>query len=116
MRQILLAAAAVIALIAPLKAQQPVNSTSVQGVITTTNTFQTALAAPTTPGVRHGCSIQNLGANNMFVNFGSATPVSYTSIKLVTGAIVRCDAGGVVLQDTIQISGTAGDVFLVISQ
>ncbi len=116
MRQILLAAIAALAFIVSALAQQPVYSTSVQGVIAVTNTFQTALAAGTASSVRHGCIVQNLGANNMFVNFGSTTPVSYTSIKLIAGSTVRCDSSGVVLQDTIQITGTAGDVYVVISQ
>lgn len=116
MRQILLAIVAIFGFVASAQAQQPVFSTSTAGTIATTNTFQIALQPPAAPAVRRGCSIQNLGTNNMFVNFGSATPAATTSIKLIPGAIIRCDAGGIVLQDQINITGTSADTFVVLSQ
>lgn len=118
MRTILLAAVAVLAFIAPAKAQQAAYSTSISGTISTTNTFQIIQLAtrPSAGEARHGCVIQNLGANNMFVNFGAAAVTTPNSIKLTPSSTVRCDSSGIILQDQLAITGTAGDQWIAVIQ
>lgn len=116
MRKILFTAAAALAIIAPAKAQQAVFSTSISGMISTTNTYQVIAAPPAGGAVRHGCVIQNLGVNNMFVNFGAAAVSTPNSLKLTPNSSVRCDSGVMVLQDQIAITGTAGDQWIAVIQ
>jgi len=97
-------------------AQQPITSTSTAGAITVTNTFQAVLSAGTSSSIRHGCAIQNLGSNNMWVFFGTSGATTPASIKLTPNSIVRCDTGFLIIQDKIWITGTALDQFVVISQ
>jgi hypothetical protein len=103
------------------QAQQPPVpklSTIASAAIAVTNTYQQALPLETG---RMGCTIQNNGANPMFIvldALGSATPpVSIvTALKLAAGQSLSCTLGGVVIADKIWIAGTAADVFVVTRQ
>ena len=105
---------------------QPLPSTTLNGdksgTITTTNAFQLVLSVSgnvpnPTPGFggdRHGCSIQNNGTHNMYVNEG--TPIASATLTntwvLATGQLFNCNFNGVVLTGEIDITGTSGDAFV----
>ena len=132
MKHTFLAALALCALASPSFAQQwvktqPLPSTTLNGdkssTITSTNTFQLVFASAAngvapTPGLggeRHGCSIQNNGTHNMYVNEGTATTSATTSntwIVAPNGGLFNCNFGGVVLTGEIDITGTSGDAFV----
>ena len=116
---------------APVHAQQwvktqPLPGTTLggdhSGTITTTNTFQIVMNASNsvtnpTPGFgsdRHGCSIQNNGTHNMYVNEG--TPIASATLTntwiLTPGSLYNCNFYGVVLTGEIDITGTSGDAFI----
>ena len=135
MMKVLRAAAMVFAMVSaatpPAQAQQviyanPVAATSLGGdastTITTTNTFQRLWSAAAgtyapvagTAGSRKGCSVQNNGTHNMYVNEGTAMASATTSNTwlLAAGQIFNCNFGGVVLTGEIDITGTSGDAFV----
>ena len=91
---------------------QPVVTTTTSGTIAITNTFQQLTAQVTT---RRGCTLQNLGTHTMYVFFGSSPSVG-TAYQLAVGQTIMCAAGSIVLSDAIQITGTAGDAFVLTSQ
>lgn len=72
--------------------------------------FQTIWPANTTRPGRSACKIQNNGTHTMYVYFGP-TPVTPSSYNLAAGLAMDCNIGGTVLQDQVNITGTAGDVF-----
>lgn len=83
--------------------------------IAVTNTFQVALAAPSGPRV--GCAVQNQGTHVMYVFFGaSASATTAKSFQLQAGQIIYCEAPPIILQDIVNITGTAGDAYVVTSQ
>ena len=121
----------VVALASPAQAQQvdynyPAPATSlggdVSGTIAVTSTFQKLWGAANgslapVPGgtpTRKGCSVQNNGTHNMFVNEGTAIGSATTSNTWVVaaGALFNCNFGGVVLTGEIDITGTSGDAFV----
>jgi len=82
------------------------------GTIAETNTFQSIWAASSNTRGRAGCTVQNNGAATQYVFFGPiADATTPTSIKLIAGASVSCNQGGVVLKDQVSITGTADDTF-----
>lgn len=92
-------------------------STNTPGTITATSAFQTALAAPVAPAVRGGCLIQNQGTNGMSVNLGGLGSATLAkSITLLAGQTFSCAGPNGVVQDVVNITGTAGDAFLVVNQ
>jgi len=103
----------------PSLAQQPVKTIpyesttqggNVSSTITLTNTFQQLWAANT---LRKGCTFQNNGLNNMWVEEGVATgsAVKTNSVVVAPGVVYSCTKSGVVLQGAIQVTGTSGDAF-----
>jgi hypothetical protein len=95
---------------------QHATTTMTKVTVAVTNTYVQALAANT---VRTGCLIQYIGAgtNSGWVFFGTAAPAdTTTSILLVPKQWVTCDAGrfGVAV-DTIWVTGTSTDVFVIVS-
>ena len=132
MKTTFLAALAFCVLASPSLAQQwvktqPLPSTTLNGdksgTITTTNTFQIVFVAANNvvapiPGFgadRHGCSIQNNGTHNMYVNEGTAIGSATTSntwIVAPNGGLFNCNFAGVVLTGEIDITGTSGDAFV----
>lgn len=81
------------------------------GTITVTNTFQSIITQNTN---RRGCTIQNTGTHTMFVFFGAiGSATTSNSIQINGGQIVNCQVGGIILQDAVSITGTAGDPFVV---
>ena len=83
--------------------------------IASTNVFQVALAAPS--GQRNGCTIQNTGTHVEYVYFGAtASATTSNSYQVNPGQMIYCNAGNVVLQDIINITGTSGDGYIVTSQ
>lgn len=105
----------------PAKAQGIVATTPFQattaitsGSITSTNTFQSALASNAS---RRGCLLQNLGSNTMFVYVGALTSATTPqSLQLSTKQTFNCAAGGIVVTDQIAVTGTSGDGFVVLRQ
>lgn len=123
-KKLLLAAAVLIALpFGAVEAQQPgIVTTQPLGVsptqnssaaISVTNTFQTIWTQSTNSRGRLGCTIQNKSASNtMYVFFGAvASATTPTALNLAPGATIYCQNGGLVQQDTVSITGTAGDRF-----
>ena len=83
--------------------------------IAVTNTFQVALAAPS--GNRNGCTVQNQGPHTMYVYFGvSASATTALSYQVSPGQTIYCSVNNIVLQDIVNITGTAGDAYIVTSQ
>ena len=89
----------------------PAYSTNLSGTITTTNTFQ--LVQPAT-GTRKGCLIQDQSAtDDMWVFFGACSAATKaTSVVLQPLNGVNCAANGVLVLDSVCITGTSGDTFL----
>lgn len=95
----------------------PVTSGNASGNISVTNTFQSVFSAATAALPRKACAVQNNSAATMFVFFGSiSTATSGTSVSLAAGATTNCNIGGVVLQDQVSITGTAGGFFYAAQQ
>lgn len=99
----------------------PVTATATVGVlgvttangsstIAVTNTFQQVFASNTG---RKGCTVQNNGANAMYVFFGAIGGASKNAaVTLSVGQSVNCAIGGLaVATDQVSITGTATDVF-----
>jgi hypothetical protein len=96
-------------------AQLGVPTTVSNGTIAITNTFQQALAGN---GTRKGCTIQNQGTHTMYVFPGTtAAATTAASLLLQSGQIFMCQStGSSVITDPINITGTAGDAFVVYEQ
>jgi hypothetical protein len=95
---------------------QPTGTTTQAKVtIATTNTYQQALASNTS---RKGATIQYIGVAGAigYVYFGSAPADTTTSFQLSPGQILSANFGGVIATDTIQVTGTGTDIFIVASQ
>ena len=113
-KKTLLASIALLALLSsPVFADPPAttSSTNLSGSIAVTNTFQSIQAQKNN---RLGCTVQNLGANAMYVYFGSIAGAATTaSAKLNAGQSVNCTLAGInyVLRDQVSITGTSGDAF-----
>lgn len=100
----------------------PALSGDASGTIASTGTFQlvwagtgtSAAPAPATSPTRHGCSIQNNGANVMYVSEGQGLGASTTGAawQVVAGALFNCNFAGIVLTGEIDITGTSGDAFV----
>ena len=122
---------AVLVVASPALAQQavytvPVPSSSLNGdasgTIAVTNTFQkvfgatqgNSAGAPGTASTRKGCTVQNNGTHNMYVNEGTPIGGATTSntVLLPAGSALSCAGGGTVLTGEIDITGTAGDSFV----
>lgn len=93
----------------PVKTQPyGVTSTVTGGTITATNTFQQIWAASDSTRGRAGCLVSNNGASVMYVFLGApASATTAKSIQVASGATWSCNYGGIVLQDTISLTGTA---------
>ena len=85
------------------------------GTISVTNTYQQALAARTT---RNGCLIYNNGTHTMLVYFGAiASATTSNGLPVTAGTAIYCSTPyGAVLTDAVNITGTAGDAFIVLNQ
>jgi hypothetical protein len=126
MRKILLAGGLLLGFAGGAAAQQPVvtapypvTSTAASSTIAVTNTFQSLFDGFTIQAAgarRSGCLIANNGASSMFVFLGAGTPTTPTSIPLAAGATFNCNMGGVVVQDRVRITGTAGQAFFAVQQ
>lgn len=87
----------------------PRTTHNVGSTITVTNTFQSVFGSSTG---RVFCTIQNNGANTMWVFFGAvASATKGTSVVLAAGQAVYCGVNGVTLSDQVSITGTSGDAF-----
>jgi hypothetical protein len=83
-------------------------SNPVNGTIGATNAFQLMIAQNAS---RRGCSFQNQGTHNMYVSLAS-TPTLANSWIWFPGEKMYCaGASNVVVTDTLQVTGTAGDAF-----
>lgn len=92
-------------------------SNNQSSTITVTNTFQSIFLASTTNTGRSSCTVQNNGANSMWVFFGPiANATQGASIKLAAGQATYCNNGPVVLKDQVSITGTSGDAFFAAQQ
>jgi hypothetical protein len=108
----------------PVYAQQVYSlppSQNASGTIASTNTFQSVFSSAYN---RHGCLIQNTGANFEYVFFGpiaSATKAKSVALQPPTstsqGGSVGCGVGvGGTLSDQVSITGTAADTFFAQQQ
>lgn len=81
--------------------------------IVATGVFQQVFAATTQPRFRNGCTIQNNGANPMYVTEGIGIAGSTTgnSAVIAAGGIFYCNVGEIALQGEIDITGTIGEAF-----
>lgn len=79
--------------------------------IAVTNTFQTVFTANAN---RTGCTIQNNSARTMYVYFvpiaGTAATTAASAV-LAAGQALNCSVFGTSLTNSVQITGTATDVF-----
>ena len=114
-----------------LTTTSPLPLTSTQALslsIASTNAFQVVFAAApsTNIALRKGCLIQNTGSNSMYIYVHQGTTgtanknASYVIIPPasgVQGGSFSCSSGaGGVIQDQIDITGTAADTFAATSQ
>lgn len=112
-------AALLLALALPVAAQQVVQtvpsartSNNASSTIAVTNTFQSLWASNSARG---GCSIQNNGANSMWVFFGPIANASKaTSVVLAANQSLACAQSGVSATDQVSITGTSGDAFFAV--
>ena len=89
-------------------------TTVANSTIAVTNTFQAALAAST---ARKGCLFQNQGTHVMYAFFGAiGGATTAKSIQIQAGQTLSCNTGLIVLTDAFNITGTAGDAYVVNSQ
>lgn len=104
--------------VTPVQTQPyPVTSTNASGTIGSTNDFQSVFVASKPNTGRVACTIQNNGANAMWVFFGPiASATNGSSVELAVGQSVNCNSGGVILQDQVSITGTSGDAFFAAQQ
>lgn len=95
-------------------------STNASSTISSTGVFQSIWTANSISGSskqRSACTIQNNGANTMYVFFGPiASATTAKSIALAIGQACYCNNGGTVLQDQVSITGTSGDAFYAAQQ
>jgi hypothetical protein len=112
MRKIILGFALVALLVFPAHAQViPVTSNNLSTTVASTNTFQSIQVSTNN---RIGCTIQNNGANAMWVYFGPiAKATKSTSVQLAVGQSVSCQLPNLqyVIKDQVSITGTSGDAF-----
>lgn len=112
--KLLIAALLVLVPVLAVAQQQRSGTLVATGTITVTNSFQSALAAD---NGRKGCAIQNIGSNTMYVFPGLSGPTTASSLQLTAGQIFYCGGPAtLVITDLIQITGTANDRFVVLSQ
>jgi hypothetical protein len=89
-------------------------TTVANSTISVTNTFQTALAANP---ARHACAIQNQGTHVMYIYLGAAaSATTAASLQVAAGQTFYCNNGTVVAPELVNITGTAGDAYVVYSQ
>lgn len=89
-------------------------TTTANSTIAVTNTFQTAIAASAT---RLSCTLQNQGTHTMYVFFGALGGASLgASFQLAPGQPISCDSGVMVATDAVEVTGTAGDAYVVTKQ
>lgn len=89
-------------------------TTTVNSTISITNTFQAALAASAT---RAGCTLQNTGTHVQYIYFGTiGSATTSNAFQISAGQTISCTVGLVVLTDAVNITGTAGDGYIVASQ
>ena len=81
----------------------PVSGQDASGTIAVTSTYQ---AVRSTEPNRSGCTIQNNGTHAMSVRFAGVTVWS-----LPAGQAISCNNGAIVVDDKVEITGTAGDAF-----
>lgn len=80
--------------------------------ISVTSTFQQVFGTSTG---RTSCTIQNNGTHTMYVYFNSDTATTAKSVNLAAGQSTTCgDGNGVVIKNTVQITGTSGDAYYAV--
>ena len=113
----ILAAAIAVCLCSPAGATSPLGATTTTATstISVTNTFQVALAGNT---YRNACLIQNTGTHTEYVYFGATgSATTSNAFPISPGQTISCaTVNGLVLTDIVNITGTAGDGYIVTSQ
>lgn len=113
--RIFLAAIVWLAVVAmPVSAQQ-LDSDQTGGTIAVTNTFQQVFPRN---DVRRGCTVQNTGANKMYVFFGPiASATLANSFQLAAGQSLNCSLpNSAVIRSQTSITGTSADTFVASQQ
>ena len=89
-------------------------STNASGTVTAGGVYQSVFAATQ---LRKGCTIQNNGSHTMYVFFGPIASATHaTSVQLLAGQWVKCQAGPIILQDQVSLDGTTADAFFAAQQ
>ena len=120
MKRLTVSLLSLLAFCAPALAQAPypwnLNTVTINSTISVTSTFQSALAVQS--GGRHGCLIQNTGTHTEYVYFGAiASATTSNAFQISPGQTISCaSVYGVIAQDAVNITGTAGDGYVVTSQ
>lgn len=109
-------------LLAPILCPLAADAQSPQRVSTTTSAvtvakagvFQQALPSAS----RNSCTVQYNGLTIGYVFFGPiANATTPTAFQLTsTGQSINCNVYGVVLTDAVNVTGAAGDIFVVTTQ
>lgn len=91
------------------------STTTTNSTIAVTNTFQQALAASSQ---RIACLLQNTGTHTMYVYFGSiANATTSNSFQIQPGQTISCALlNNAVLLDAVNVTGTAGDGYIITNQ
>lgn len=99
------------AILSPVIAQQRARSLQTSGTVTLTDSFQTIKTAD---DQRRGCLFQNKGTNTLFVFYGAlASATKDGSFEVLTKLYFSTNVGGVNNSDTISITGTTGDKWVL---
>lgn len=93
----------------------PVTTTTTNSTVSVTNTFQAALAAS---GTRKACLLQNTGTHVEYVYYGTiGSATTSNAFQINPGQTISCaTTNGLVLTDAVNITGTAGDGYIVTNQ
>lgn len=90
------------------------NSADHSGTVASTGVYQTVLALRTGTQAnpyRHGCTITNTSADQMSVRINGATV-----FPLAPGQPMYCSGLGIVIQDSVEITGNASDTYAATEQ
>lgn len=94
--------------------KQPTTSRNLSSTIAVTDTFQRVVGQNFD---RLSCTVQNTGANTMWVFFGPlASATKAGSVVLAVGQSVTCGTNGAMIADEISITGTATENFFAAEQ
>lgn len=117
MNRILAAVIALLSIYSPADATSPLSAatTTINSTVAVTNTFQIAINANQ---YRNACLVQNTGTHVEYIYFGATSSATLSNaFQISPGQTISCAiVNGLVLIDQINITGTAGDGYIVTTQ